>query len=125
MDLKPQSGDDGTVEGANMRRWERRGEYGLEIWEYQPPEPVVEGEEDAGDDGSGWLSVCTVHQPGEANARLLITAPKLLKALIDLDKVFDFSQRLDPGDFDIEDHAFSSAAFIRARDAIKAAKEGT
>ncbi len=47
---------------------------------------------------------------------------ELLVALTDLDKVFDFSQRLDPGDFDIEDHAFASAAFVQARDAIKAAK---
>ena len=62
-------------------KWERRGEYGLEIWEYQPPEPAVEGEEDAGDDGSGWLSVCTVHQPGEANAKLIVHAPALLEAL--------------------------------------------
>lgn len=48
---------------------------------------------------------------------------KLLAALKDLDKVFDFSQRLDPGDFDIEDHAFASAAFAQARDAIKEATE--
>ena len=61
--------------------WERRGEYGLEIWEYQEPEPEVEGDEDAGDDGSGWLSVCTVHQPGEANACLIVQAPARLAAL--------------------------------------------
>ena len=66
--------------------WERRGEYGLEIWEYQAPEPAVEGEEDAGDDGSGWLSVCTVHEPGEANARLIAAAPEMYDLLAEVER---------------------------------------
>ena len=48
---------------------------------------------------------------------------KLLAALEELDKVFDFSQRLDPGDFDIEDTAFADAAFAQARAAIEEAKK--
>lgn len=63
----------------------------------------------------------------EHNAAFIVRAvnnhAKLLEALIDLDKVFDFSQRLDPGDFDIEDHSFSSAAFIQAREAIEEARK--
>jgi hypothetical protein len=87
--------------------WERRGEYNLEIWEYQAPEPAVEGEEDAGDDGSGWLSVCTVHQPGEANARLIAAAPQLLEAL------------------EVVAGAWDDELAKIAQDAIGIAKEGT
>lgn len=63
--------------------------------------------------------------PAEADAEFIVRAvnshDELLEALKDLDKVFDFGQRLDPGDFDIEDHAFASAVFVQAHAAIKAA----
>ena len=94
--------------------WERRGEYGLEIWEYQPPEPAVEGEEDAGDDGSGWLSVCTVHQPGESNARLIVQSPALLAALEGIATMHV--------DNDTDHHQLSALCMAIARAAIKAAK---
>jgi hypothetical protein len=104
------SGRETMTDEHTPRKWERRGEYNLEIWEYQAPEPAVEGEEDAGDDGSGWLSVCTVHQPGEANARLIVAAPELLEALEGLVARFDGSEDAD------------ALEFTNARAAVKAAK---
>jgi len=54
--------------------WECRGEYGLEIWEREVDD------ENEGED-AGWYSVATIHEPGEANARLIAAAPEMRVAL--------------------------------------------
>lgn len=104
----------------NRPKWERRGEYGLEIWEYQEPEPEVEGDEADDDDSSGWLSVCTVHQPGDANARLIVSAPKLKEALKEIGDNLD-GDVINKGNWsrqvnlchDIIDSAFATIAEVK------------
>ena len=45
------------------------------------------------------------------------------KALADLDKIFDFTDALAPGEFDIEDTAFANEAFEKARAVLAESEE--
>ena len=55
--------------------------------------------------------------------RFLRAGAQQQEALIKLHQVFDFEQRLDPNDFDIEDTDFANVAFGEAYTALNAWRE--